>query len=976
MFFNKKDKGFSFVELLATIFIIGVVLGICFYSYIKVINRADNESTELALDNIFNASRYYVEEFFDDVVWLEDDDSNKKFSCISINELINKNLLKKDIRDKYDIADYIIVTKNEDDVIVSEEFDDVGMCSNYTHIVKIPTNEEYCNYLVYNGNSQVLTNKTEENFSFVNNIGVNAGSYEVIAKLDDGYVWEDNTVQDKTIICSINKTYPVLELSPNGEDNANVRVGTDLNTKLLSNIDGKLVIKSANPSYVVAKVMDNDFNVIANKEKDIVITPLSSRITNTIITINVIPNDTNNYYSGSVTYIIGNSSKTKIPIPTSLSYCKKNLIYNNSVLTLVEKPSQGFSFYNTTGIDVGTYEVIAKLKYGYIWEDDTLTNKVIECSINKATSVVTYQTEGGSVCNPSSKTVTYQDVYGDLCNTTRNHYLFLGWYMEDGVKVTKDTVVSLISNHNLYAHWKEYHYLVDNKIYATNLKEAISVASNNSIIKLMDDYEDTVEATIDKNITFDTNGYTWTRNVVTNIEAGSNLIVTGNGKMVKTLNSSVSTGSDSLFYNKGILTLNYDGILQYNTNVDTTISPVMYASIDNYGTVSINKANFINNKTRAISNNQNASLTITGGTITTDGGRAINNNGGNVNIKKITIETTDARAINNEGNGSVTVNEAIIKTTDARAIQNDGNGTITINSGNFDTQKINIESRVIVNASGGTICINGGSITGTNERTVQNDKTGKIIITGGTISSSNSNTIYNNANGTIEISGGTLKADGSQVIYNNANGIIKMSNGTITATGTGIYNNAGEVIISNGSITTTGARVIQNEGTGSISIKGGTFKSSLARAIQNEVNGSITIEGGFITSDGGTSLFNNGSGTISINEGVVMSINARSIQNEMNGTIYINGGTITAQEGSTVYNKGDGVIKITDGILTVKKDTSPVCVYNYGSGTIYISGGKMTATYLTTAGTGSKKAYYNKGTGTITVTGGTFDPAV
>lgn len=58
-----------------------------------------------------------------------------------------------------------------------------------------------------------------------------------------------------------------------------------------------------------------------------------------------------------------------------------------------------------------------------------------------------------AVLSATSKTVKYDQVYGDLPTATREGYMFDGWYTEDNVLITKDTVVSIAANHTLYAKW-------------------------------------------------------------------------------------------------------------------------------------------------------------------------------------------------------------------------------------------------------------------------------------------------------------------------------------------------------------------------------------------------------------------------------------------------------------------------------------------------------------------------------------------
>ncbi|MCI6265257.1 MAG: InlB B-repeat-containing protein, partial [Erysipelotrichaceae bacterium] len=185
-------------------------------------------------------------------------------------------------------------------------------------------------------------------------------------------------------------------------------------------------------------------------------TPLATRKINTTITITLTPTDTNNYYSSSINYTIGSPEKTKVPIPTSATYCKQNLFYNQTTQNLVNLAPNGYKFINTTATNIGSYTVTAKLQYGYIWqEDNSIEDKTIVCEIKRPTPLVTYDNQNGTGC--TNKTVTYESEYGELCTPTRNGYKFTGWYTQasNGDNITSNTKVTNFNNHTLYAHWQE-----------------------------------------------------------------------------------------------------------------------------------------------------------------------------------------------------------------------------------------------------------------------------------------------------------------------------------------------------------------------------------------------------------------------------------------------------------------------------------------------------------------------------------------
>ena len=68
----------------------------------------------------------------------------------------------------------------------------------------------YCNTLTYNGNNQTLT-KESDSFTFSNNVKKNAGTYEVVAKLNKNYRWQDKTNDDVKINCSIGEKDVIIQ---------------------------------------------------------------------------------------------------------------------------------------------------------------------------------------------------------------------------------------------------------------------------------------------------------------------------------------------------------------------------------------------------------------------------------------------------------------------------------------------------------------------------------------------------------------------------------------------------------------------------------------------------------------------------------------------------------------------------------------------------------------------------------------------
>lgn len=77
-------------------------------------------------------------------------------------------------------------------------------------------------------------------------------------------------------------------------------------------------------------------------------------------------------------------------------------------------------------------------------------------------STVTFDARGGTIPNPDSKIVQEGSTYGDLPATTRQGYVFTGWFTAetDGEEVKTTTTVTATENHTLYARWSAASFTV------------------------------------------------------------------------------------------------------------------------------------------------------------------------------------------------------------------------------------------------------------------------------------------------------------------------------------------------------------------------------------------------------------------------------------------------------------------------------------------------------------------------------------
>ena len=338
---------------------------------------------------------------------------------------------------------------------------------NYTgNIAEIPTSNTACKAnLVYSGEEQIITNSNPTSYEFINNKGTNAGDYTVTARLNDGYMWSDNTTTDKTVNCSISKANLVVPtingylgtydgdthfISASNVTGGSIRYSLDNNDWVIippSRVDvgttdvyvkyigdsnhfdsetylAKITINKANSVISSANLVeeiekgqtitigpisantDGVFTITSSDTNKLTVPVMvnavsaNEQITTSITGVNVgsasytitfTPNSSN-YKESSITKNIEvkEAPKTPVIIPTSALYCKANLKYTGSPQTITNTPLEGYTFSNNVQTSVGTYEVVASLKEGYIWSDNTLNDKTFNCTILKADSYINF----------------------------------------------------------------------------------------------------------------------------------------------------------------------------------------------------------------------------------------------------------------------------------------------------------------------------------------------------------------------------------------------------------------------------------------------------------------------------------------------------------------------------------------------------------------------------------------------------------
>jgi len=142
------------------------------------------------------------------------DSLNKGTSGLVDGHIISSvgSVSKNDKNNKLKIDNIVIVDEAGKEVVNNYDINYIDSEFNYIEKKKVekPTDTICKSNLVYNGKEQTLA-VAEVGYTLSNNFGIDAGSYDVVVKLEDDYKWKDGSLDDITITCSIGKAnYNIL----------------------------------------------------------------------------------------------------------------------------------------------------------------------------------------------------------------------------------------------------------------------------------------------------------------------------------------------------------------------------------------------------------------------------------------------------------------------------------------------------------------------------------------------------------------------------------------------------------------------------------------------------------------------------------------------------------------------------------------------------------------------------------------------
>ena len=105
-----NNKGFTLIELLAIIAITAIVLGIGTYGIVDLVTKSKEKGSLISETSIKESASLYADEAGDSL-WIDPGSGNYKYYCITIEELINKGIIKKNAKlpDNINKSNYISI---------------------------------------------------------------------------------------------------------------------------------------------------------------------------------------------------------------------------------------------------------------------------------------------------------------------------------------------------------------------------------------------------------------------------------------------------------------------------------------------------------------------------------------------------------------------------------------------------------------------------------------------------------------------------------------------------------------------------------------------------------------------------------------------------------------------------------------------------------------------------------------------------
>ena len=389
-------KGYTLIELLAVILIIGLILGFSTYGIINAFNTSKNKSLTISINSIKEAAETYATEKNDDSsYWLDIIDKENKYFCITIEELMNKGLLDKkaNIKSKdFDIHSYVLVKKNKVTFVNS----------NAEILTKDKANSD--DYKVCMGN---IVNEEVKDYPKLDN----GTSYtdEIHIPFTDANTNPSSTMSDK--VCMYGDSSANIKETGVIEGNTCKLQGLKQNEKYYL----RVCMKTSRGSYLCSNTESRNTKVIKKPTYTFSPNTLTIKYNNADI------NGEAKYYFKSTVKGTSNIDVNRCTISNNIFTCNKPTTTNIEKDTWYQSSSNQINIsYTITGKAKVTARTVDKSNN---YSESTKNFKVVDYT-------VTFNPLGGKA-SFTTKKVKPNGVYGDLPTATKRGYTLVGWSMKN-----------------------------------------------------------------------------------------------------------------------------------------------------------------------------------------------------------------------------------------------------------------------------------------------------------------------------------------------------------------------------------------------------------------------------------------------------------------------------------------------------------------------------------------------------------------
>ena len=388
-------KGYTLIELLAVILIIGLVLGFSTYGIINAINSSKEKAAALSENSIKEAAETYATEKNDDSsYWLDITDKENKYFCITIEELMNKGLLDKkaNIKSKdFDIHSYVLVKKNKVTMVNSKAeilTKDKANSDGYKVCMGNIVNEEVTDYpKLDNGTS--YTDEIHVQFS-------DAKTNPSSTMSDKVCMYGDSSANIKETGVIEGNTCKLQGLKQNEKYYLRVCMKTSRGSYLCSNTESRNTLQVKKPTYT-----------------------LSSN------TLTIKYNNAN--INGEAKYYFKSTIKGTSNIDVKRCTLSNNIFTCDGNTTTIEKDTWYQSSSNQINI---SYTTTGKAKVTARTVDKSNNYSESTKNFEVVNYTITFDPLGGKA-SFTTKKVKPNGVYGDLPTATKRGYTLVGWSMKN-----------------------------------------------------------------------------------------------------------------------------------------------------------------------------------------------------------------------------------------------------------------------------------------------------------------------------------------------------------------------------------------------------------------------------------------------------------------------------------------------------------------------------------------------------------------